>query len=112
MKSSLPIKIFVFVLVLLVCIFTASFFFPPNYFSSKEEKNDVKQIPQLKGQAAFESYCASCHSITSVGNKLSENDLNKIINEGIPNTQMPKFNYLPEEMKKDIVQYLIYLRVH
>jgi cytochrome c553 len=126
LNFSLPIKYVVLVMFLLLLIFSASFFMPQN----KEGSTDVKKDDEIvQGQLAFESYCASCHGYSGEGNgpsavtlsKLPPNFLNKevifkngfskaglekTINEGIPNSQMPKFDYLPEKVKKSLILYL------
>lgn len=80
-------------------------------------------------------YCASCHGQQGRGdgpasitlsrlppdflnlkekykNGFTKEGLNKTINNGVDNSQMPKFDYLPKEVKDKIVEYLLVLHGH
>jgi hypothetical protein len=129
---SLVIKGVVFILFIFLCVFAASFFISPDYFSSNSETDKERQFTDIRGKVEFESYCASCHGKLGAGdgpssitlsklppnflnsqsryvNGFQEEGLKKTLANGIPNSQMPKFNYLPEKVKENIVFYLIYL---
>lgn len=42
--------------------------------------------------------------------QFTKEKLNKILNQGIPGTQMPKFDYLPKQTKEEIIEYLLSIR--
>lgn len=97
-----------------------------------QEKNLQLTESQQKGRHHYIEYCATCHGPKGKGDgptsitlkKTLPNFLNpntkyknnfdaagllKTINYGIPDTEMPAFNYLPNNVKEDIVEFLIYL---
>ncbi len=105
----------------------------PWALSPKELAKFNYSESEQSGRGYFIEYCASCHGPTGKGNgPLSvnlrkripnflspsakyingfEKDLLfKTINEGIPNSEMPKFNYIPQLAKENIVEYLLHLK--
>lgn len=69
-------------------------------------------VPQSTGAQYFSQYCASCHGSNGMGSdaQFTKEKLNKILNQGIPGTQMPKFDYLPKQTKEEIIEYLLSIR--
>ncbi len=132
MKTSHIVKIFGLFLALGLLGLAGTMFVNPNYFTtSTQNKND--SLPPPPGQKYFQMYCASCHGLRGEGNgptalnfaRLPPNFLKKdsefkngfdrkgiekTLKEGIPNSNMPTFNYLRADMKKELVDYLIELR--
>ena len=115
-----------------LCFFTGSFFWTTEKVNP-ENKMALNKIVKINNSDLFQNYCASCHGSMGEGNgpsaitlsKLPPNFLNKnaqfkngwnktgllkTLNEGIPGSQMPQFNYLPEEAKEDLVNSLLQLR--
>jgi mono/diheme cytochrome c family protein len=72
----------------------------------------LSPAPQSSGAQYFSQYCASCHGSDGMRSsaQLTKEKLNKIINQGIPGTQMPKFDYLPKQKKEEIIEYLLSIR--
>ena len=120
------------ILFICVCVFVGSFFLPIEK-EIPENKMGLNKIVKINNSNLFQNYCASCHGSMGEGNgpsaitlsKLPPNFLNKnakfingwnktgllkTLNEGIPGSQMPQFNYLPEEAKEDLVNSLLQLR--
>ena len=91
--------------------------------------------PELRGRYHFVEYCASCHGPKGKGNGpqslmlsqrlpdfqnpqehytwgLTHDGIIRTLNEGIAGTEMPKFDYLPDNIKNDIASYVLYLKTH
>jgi putative heme-binding domain-containing protein len=73
-----------------------------------------------KGRATFRSNCAFCHGATATGGRgpnllgqLSngdrDEDIERVVKNGIPGTGMPRFRFAPDELRS-LVQYIQSLR--
>ncbi|APJ02644.1 c-type cytochrome [Silvanigrella aquatica] len=105
----------------------------PWALSQEEQKKMNLTDSQVKGRYHYLQYCASCHGPLGKGdgpssvtlrkrppdffhpaskfiNGFKEQSLLKTLNEGIPNSEMPSFLYLPPENKNQIVDFLIYMK--
>lgn len=87
-------------------LFALSFFIPQENNSGKTSTKNLNEN-QIRGKEYFNSYCSNCHNYSFIDKKFSEEMLHKILEEGLPNTSMPKFNYLPLDVKKDLVEFLM-----
>lgn len=91
---------------------------------------------QAKGRYHFQQYCASCHGPDGRGNGPSSQTLNrrppnfldpspaglknglsteavlKTLNEGIPGSQMPSYSNFPEDVKREIADFVEHLHTH
>lgn len=107
---------------------------PAPWAISPEDQQKFKLTDsELKGKNHFREYCASCHGPEGKGNGpssvtlrkrlpnfmgTSENYINglnpsgllKTLNEGIANSEMPSYPYLPEDAKIQIIDFLMYLQ--
>lgn len=104
----------------------------PWALAENEQKNMELTENQKKGRHHFIEYCASCHGPNGIGdgpssitlrkklpnflnpntkyiNSFDKNGLLQTINFGIPDSEMPSFNYLPTQTKEDIIEFLIHL---
>lgn len=63
------------------------------------------------GKQAFQAYCSSCHGNPENGNwsRFKRDQLDQIVNGGLGN-RMPKFDYLPNRTKKEMVDYLLSIK--
>ncbi len=105
----------------------------PWALSEEEQKKFKLTESELKGRHHFIEYCASCHGPDGMGNGpssitlrkrmpnfknpsekyingLSRMQILKTIEEGIPNSEMPSYHYLPSEAKEQIADFLLYLQ--
>lgn len=127
-----PIKFIAGTFIVLVIIFICSFFLAVPKNSANEGAQTSSHLI-FPGKSVFENYCSNCHGILGDGhgpfivnltklppdfnnpnshfkNGFSYIGLSKTLNEGIAGTQMPAFNYLPAETKKDLIEYLLHIR--
>lgn len=107
----------------------------PWAISSDDQKKFNYSDMELKGRYHYIEYCSSCHGPNGTGNgpfsvtlkkrppsftNPSENFVNqfntqgllKTINEGIPNSEMPPFRYLPQKTKEQIIEFLLHMKNH
>lgn len=74
-------------------------------------------LSPVVGEELYNKYCASCHHPQKIGisapplipetlNRYKDEDLKKIIREGLPSTQMPSFKNLTDEEINRIVRFL------
>lgn len=106
------------VLGLAVAIVTCSVHVPVT--TSQEMKAGPKASSTLaKGRQILASNCAACHGIDGKGSErapniaqgsnaqqLSDQQLSRIIANGIPGTAMPAFHSLPAEQVRELIAYL------
>ena len=105
----------------------------PWALTQEEQKKFNYNDIQLKGRQNYLEYCASCHGPNGKGDGPSSltlrkkpprfispsskfiNDFNKqgllkTLNEGIPNSEMLSYHYLPTETKEQIVEFLLFMK--
>ena len=74
-------------------------------------------LSPVVGEELYNKYCASCHHPQKIGvsapplipetlNRYKDEDLKKIIRDGLPSTQMPSFKNLTDEEINRIVRFL------
>ena len=106
----------------------------PAPWAISDDQGKIMQLTeaQNKGKQHYLEYCASCHGPKGKGdgpssitlrkklpnfldpnakyfNNFDKEGLLKTINNGIPESEMPSFHYLPEEVKEDLAEFLIYI---
>jgi cbb3-type cytochrome oxidase cytochrome c subunit len=107
----------------------------PWAISKESQKKFNYTETELKGRQHYIEYCSSCHGPNGKGdgpssvtlkkrppnfisfsekyiNEFNKKGLLKTINEGVPNTEMPSFQYLPKETKEQITEFLLYIKKH
>lgn len=107
----------------------------PWAISQENQKKINYSETELKGRYHYIEYCSSCHGPSGKGdgpssvtlrkrppnftspsekfvNELNKQGLLKTMNEGIPNTEMPSFRYLPQETKEQITEFLLHMEKH
>lgn len=90
---------------------------------------------QLKGRYHFQQYCASCHGPEGRGNGpmspnlarrppnfiapgigykngLAAEGIKKTLEEGIAGSEMPAYRHLPQDVRSQIVDYVVFLNTH
>ena len=105
----------------------------PWAISQEDQKKYNYSETELKVRYHYIEYCSSCHGPNGKGdgplsvslrkrppnflglsnnfvNEFNKKGLMKTINEGIPNSEMPKYNYLPAETKEQITEFLLYMQ--
>ncbi len=99
---------------LLLSIFVFSFSFSSEFDSFYIHQLEAKSN---QGKVLYDKYCASCHGMQREGisappllpqfiKKLSNKRISSIIKNSLPQTLMPKFDFLKEEEIYYIVKYL------
>ena len=107
----------------------------PWALSAADEQKFQFTENEARGRYHFQQYCSSCHGPEGRGNGPQSSFLNtrprsfigtqggfvngltpggiiKTLNEGIPGSQMPLFPKLPEDVKSQIADFVIYLNTH
>ncbi len=129
MNLSFIIKLIIFFSIISLLFFSFSLFSTKGTREDQENNSNQKNV-SLRELEVYQNYCAGCHGLNGGGNGASVVTLSKLppdfnnpnsifkngktregimktLNQGIPNSQMPKFDYLPQEEKEKIVQTLL-----
>lgn len=107
----------------------------PWTLSEDDQKKFQYSEAQLKGRYHFQQYCAPCHGpegrgngplsinlrkkpqsfldpSSSFKNGLSAAGVQKTLNDGLTNSEMPRFEFLPEDVKQQLTDYIHFLNTN
>ncbi len=107
----------------------------PWAISQEDQKKFNYSERELKGRLHYIEYCSSCHGPNGKGdgpstvtlkkrpasfidpsekfvNEFNMQGVLKTMNEGIPNSEMNSYRYLPQEIKEQIAEFLLHMEKH